>query len=137
MKAFIDTSTLFKKYVDEKGADDFDRLLEKVVEIIVSPITWIEMNTIIQRRFKEKTLTKEQVLWLQKEIKRDFHFFSKILFNESLERKSVEMIQKYHLKALDSLQLASGCLADPDVFVTSDKTLFSQAQKELKNTCFI
>lgn len=137
MRAFIDTSTLFKKYVDEEGADDFDQLLEKVAEIIVSPITWLEINAIIERRLREKTLTKEQALWLRKEIRRDFHFFSKILFNEDLERKSLEILQRYQLKTLDSLQLASGCLANPDIFVTSDKTLFSHARKALKNVRLI
>jgi len=136
MKAFIDTSTLFKKYVNEEGSDDFDQLLKEVIEIIVSPVTWVEMNTIIERRFREKTLTKEHVLWLRKEIRRDFNYFGKILFNENLEKKCLEIIQRYQLKTLESLQLAAGSLAKPDIFITSDKTLYSQARKELKNVCF-
>ena len=129
-------SGLFKKYVDEEGSEDFEQLLEQVIEIIVSPVTWLEMNTVIERGYKEGTLSTEQALWLRKEIKRDFHHFSKIIFNENLEIKCIEIIQKYQLKTLDSMQLASGCLSNADIFITSDKTLFSEAQKAL-NICHL
>ncbi len=137
MKAFIDTSSLFKKYIEEMGSKEFDELLNKILEIIVSPVTLLEMNSVIERRVRDKSLSKKEALWIRKEINIDFKFFSKVQYNKNLEQKGLELIQKYQLKTLDSLQLASGYLSKADIFITSDKALFDKASKELKNTHFI
>ncbi len=55
MRAFIDTSSLFKKYADEPGADDFESILAETSEIAVSPTAWIEMNAAIQRRVSDRS----------------------------------------------------------------------------------
>ena len=54
MKLFVDTSTLFKKYVDESGSGDFDKLFGDAAEIIVSPVTRIEMHSAIAKYVREK-----------------------------------------------------------------------------------
>ena len=66
MRAFIDTSSLLKKYVDEQGADTFDALLLSVSEIIVAPITLLEIHSIIERRLREKTLNTADAAWIEK-----------------------------------------------------------------------
>ena len=137
MKAFIDTSSLIKKYVKEKGSDDFESLLEKVSEIIIAPVFWLEINSAIERRLREKTLTASQANRIRNEIKRDLFYFHKINWNENLEEHALVLIQKYQLKTLDSLQLAAAHLSKAGIFVTSDKKLFQVAQLELENPHFI
>ena len=107
MKAFIDTSSLVKKYIAEAGSNELDVFLGKVSEITVSPTCWLELNSTIARRLKEKTLTSTQAHWLKTEARKDFDYFRQVLWNENLEQKAIELIQKHHLKTLDSLQLAS------------------------------
>ena len=137
MKAFIDTSSLIKKYITEKGSKEFDDLLEELSEIIVSPICFLELSSAIQHRIREKTLTQEQAAWLQTEAQKDLYYFSQVIWNENLEQKAVEMIRKHHLKTLDSLQLASAILSKADRFITSDKSLESTAKKEITHVLFI
>ncbi len=133
MRAFIDTSSLFKKYVAEEGSEEFASFLQKISEIVVSPTCWIEINAVLFRLVQEKKLTKKQTDWLLGEIKRDFNFFGVVLWNKQLEEKSVEIVQTHSLKTLDSIQLAAGFLAKADFFATSDKKLFGAAKKVLKN----
>jgi predicted nucleic acid-binding protein len=137
MRAFIDTSSLFKKYIDEEGSDLFSELLKQVSEIIVSPVTWLEVHSILSRRLREKNLTTQQVDWIQGEIEKDFDYFNIVLWNELLEAKGIEVIQKYGLKTLDALQLAAGCISNPDLFITSDKSLFSVAKHQIKTVHLI
>ncbi len=132
MRAFIDTSSLIKKYIAEEGSDQIERQLEIVTEIIISSLYLLEINAAIERRIFEKTLTNKQAVWIRAEVKKDLHFFGRVLWNDNLEQKALEMIRKHHLKTLDGLQLASGCLSKPDLFITSDKRLFKIAKKELK-----
>jgi len=137
MKAFIDTSTLFKKYVAESGAEKFTKYLEKVSEIIVAPCTWLEIQAVVDRRLREKSITKAQAEWIIQEIKTDFCYFSLVIWNEDLEKKASAVIHNYHLKVMDSLQLAAGCISNPDVFITSDRQLFLTAKRELKAVHYI
>ncbi len=137
MKAFLDTSTLIKKYVSEPGSDRLEELLEKVSEIVVAPIYWIELNSALERRLHEKTLSHPQVAAIRQEAGKDLTYFSRVIWNEVLEQKAVEMIKKYYFKALDSVQIASGILSRADLFLTSDQSLYKTASQELKSTKLI
>ena len=137
MKLFADTSTLFKKYVDETGSGDFDKLFGEATEIIVSPVTRIEMHSAIAKYVREKWLSEQDAKKLSIEIKKDFIFYSRVFWNDNLEEKSVEIAQSLSLKTLDAVQLASGVLSKADLFVTSDKRLFDEASKVIRKTRFI
>ncbi|MBI4358808.1 MAG: type II toxin-antitoxin system VapC family toxin [Candidatus Omnitrophica bacterium] len=132
MKAFLDTSALIKKYVSETGSSQLETQLEEISEIIVAPIYWVELNSAIERRLTEQTLTRQQAIVIRREAGMDLNYFSKALWNDSLEEKAIEMIRKYPLKTLDGIQLAAGILARAEVFLTSDQDLYKAALKELK-----
>jgi len=131
MRAFVDTSSLFKRYVEESGSTDLDRLLQDVTEITISPITWIEMNAVVARRVREKSLTPEQATWLRSQTEKDFQSFHRVMWSEILEQTATDLVHQYPLSTLDAIQLASGVLSKSDLFVTSDRGLFKEAQKEL------
>ncbi len=133
MRAFVDTSSLFKKYVNESGSQVLDELLQQVSEIAVSPVTWVEMNTVVARRLREKTLTAQQATWLQTQIDRDFQSFYRVLWNDALEKTATALAYHHPLSTLDAIQLASGVLSKADVFVTSDRRLFEEAKKEVRH----
>ena len=137
MKAFLDTSSLVKKYVAESGSDRLEEQLENVGEIIVAPIYWLELNSALERRLHEKTLSAQQVTTIRREAGKDLHYFSRIIWNELLEQKAVELIKKYYFKALDSIQLAAGILSQADLFLTSDQNLYKTAAQELKHVKLI
>ena len=137
MIAFIDTSSLIKKYIQEEGSDEFDFLLNKVSTIIVAPVYFLEINSALERRLIEHSLTISQANYIRQEAQRDLHFFHQTIWNDNLQQKTVELIRKHQLKTLDSLQLASGCLSNADLFVTSDKALYSKAKIEVRKALFI
>lgn len=137
MTAFIDTSSLFKKYLDEKGADTFDALLQPVSEIIIAPITLLEINSIIERRLREKTLSTHDADWIEKEFMLDLNFYGVVEFNEALNSECIRVIRKYQMKVPDGIQLSSAIVAKPDVFIVSDKHLYKSATQELKRVEFV
>ena len=137
MRLFVDTSSLFKKYVDEQGSESFERLIAKASEIAVSPVTWIEMNAAIERCQRGKNITPQKAKWLCAEVKKDFTYFSLVVWNENLENKAVEFIRQHGLKTMDAVQLASGVLSDAELFVTSDRPLHLAAKKAIRNVRFI
>ena len=103
----------------------------------MSAVTWIEFNVALSRRLSNKAMTPAQVSWAISEAKKDFEFYSRVEWNKNLEEKVIEITQKFSLKTLDAIQLASGVLSKADVFVTSDKKLFEKANKVIRETRFI
>lgn len=137
MRAFVDTSSLFKKYVEEDGSKELDKMFQGISEIAVSPVTWIELHAVIARRLRDKSLTSQQATWLKSQVNRDFPSFHRVVWNESLEKTAVELTNQHSLLTLDSIQLASGVLSKADVFVTSDRRLFQEASKLIRQVQFI
>ena len=137
MKAFIDTSTLVKKYFLEEGSDKFDEFLNDVTIIVVAPVYLMEIRGMARRKLMEKLITIHQADRIREDINQDYEKFEKILWDEPLEQAALTIIEKYPIKTLDSIQLASALLSKADSFVTSNHKLFQIAKKELKNVVCI
>ena len=133
MRLFVDTSSLFKKYVEESGSDALEKWLSKASEIAVAPVTWIEINVALERRLRNKIVSPEKANWLRAEIKKDFAYFFQIIWNENLEDKAVHLIRQHTLKTMDAIQLASGILSEAEVFITSDHQLHRAAAKVIRH----
>ena len=132
MRVFVDTSALFKKYVAESGSDAFEQVLAEAAEIAVSPVTWIEMHAAVERRLRDRTLSRAQADWLRAEAGKDFTYYLQVVWNQNLERKAVELIRRYALRTLDAVQLASGVLSEAELFVTSDRKLYTEARRVVR-----
>lgn len=130
MRAFIDTSTLFKKYVEEPGSQRLERLLEDVYVLIVSPITRLEINSVLERRLRNSSILSDQAAFIEEQFERDYHYFELVLWNQNLEATGKALIRKHQLKVLDAIQLAAARLADCELFLVSDKRLSAAAAAE-------
>jgi len=137
MRAFIDTSSLFKKYIEENGSKKLEDFLKLVSEIIIAPVTILEVNSILGRRLKEKSLNPLDAKWIEKEFLHDYDYFGVVEFNDNLVRECIRVIRKHQLKVLDGIQLSSAVLSKPALFIVSDIRLFEAAKKEMPGVEFI
>jgi uncharacterized protein len=137
MRAFIDTSTLFKKYVDERGSEEFNKILDSVSEIIVSPITLLEINSVIERRLRERTLKPADGKWIYNEFLTDYDFFAVVRWNDDLVKESVRIIRTYQIRVLDAIHLSAALISKASLFLTSDKRLYESAKNEISDIRFI
>ena len=122
---FFDTSALIKRYVQEKGSNIVDHLMESADEIFISAITRIESISAARRLLEERSLSKSDFNVFKDNLASDFPFFTVVDFSEYIENKAIELIEKHQIKTLDAIQLAC-CLAvkeDIDHLVTSDVKL--------------
>jgi len=110
MVFFFDTSALIKRYIAESGSEKVDDLFKTASQIIISPVTKVEIYSTINRLRSENTISKNDYSRLNKEIQYDIKFFKVLSFNQEIESLSVYLIEKHQLKTLDSIQLAS-CLS--------------------------
>lgn len=137
MRAFIDTSSLLKKYVSEPGRDRFLQILEGVEQIIVSPITYVELICSLQRNCEDNKFKKNILKKAKNEIDLDYGYFHEILMDENLRNIAYELRLKYRVKSLDLIQLSSAKISKAEIILTSDKYLYKVASKEFKNVQLI
>ena len=137
MKAFIDTSSLIKKYVEEKGSIEFNDLLDSVSEIIVSPVTILELHSAIERRVRERSLSRSVGKWIKKEFLSDYEFFALVEWSDDLVAEGLRVIHTHQLRVLDGIQLSAGLISKAGLFVTSDKRLSMAAGQEIRDVRLI
>ncbi len=129
---YVDTSALLKRYLDESGSEKMKSLFESATTIIVSSISQIECTSALQRLLRTKYINSEKYELLKKEIALDHSFFEIIEFDSHLIDLSIKLMEKYPLKPLDTIQLASGLqvIKQIDSFVLADDQLKKYALKE-------
>jgi len=137
VRAFIDTSSLIKKYVEEKGSEEMEGLLQQASEIVVAPTAWVEFNSAVSQCLRDKRLTPQNSSFLLSEAKRDFRSYSIVVWNEALEETAAEVVHQHFLATLDAIQLAAGLLSRADIFATSDQRLFEAARKAMQKARLI
>ncbi|MCK5707892.1 MAG: type II toxin-antitoxin system VapC family toxin [Candidatus Aureabacteria bacterium] len=130
MIVFMDSSALLKRYIEEHNSDKVELILEKADDIIISPITLIEINSALKRRYFEKDIEKKDYEYLLDILLQENKEYSKIKFDIELEDKAVNLIDKYQIRTLDSIQLASAMLSKCEMFVTADRKLANFARSE-------
>lgn len=126
----MDSSALIKRYIEEPGSEEVNSFLEEADDVIISPVTLIEMISALKRRYSEGSINKSDYDYLKKTVESESKDFSKIIFDMSLENKAVNLINKYQLRALDSIQLASMLISKSHLMVTSDKKLAGCSESE-------
>lgn len=132
MNYFIDTSALIKRYINEKGSNVVDSIFREGASIFVSEISKIEAISTIKRLLVTNNIDLANYSSIKRELLFDFTLFNIIEHNNDILEMAIKMIEKYQLKTLDSIQLAS-CLSQfsaIDFFVGSDKKLIKSAKNE-------
>ncbi len=131
---FIDTSALFKRYINESGTDKIDVLFDGAALIVISSLTIIEFLSNLKRLVDiEKIINMD----IHDAIKREF--FSDIASGaikvEPVSSQhiitSADLINKKYITPIDSLQLAAIINLKENYenisFVCSDRKLCSLA----------
>ena len=132
MNLYFDTSALIKKYIDEIGSSNVDKLFLSADQIFVSVISEIESISTLKRLVIEKEISENDFEIIKNEIKTDFSFFSLIGLDSDVIESAILSVTKYQLKSLDSIQLGSAVNNSNqiDYFISCDLKLLKAAQKE-------
>lgn len=130
MNIFIDTSSLFKLYHDEKGSEEMLSLFNEyeINTIYLSEITKIEFDSVVWKKFRKGELEENIVLKLIEIFEKDYIKYNFIKDTKEIKSNAKKLLKSYGkqgLRTLDSLQLSSCCAvkAETKLFVTSDKLL--------------
>jgi predicted nucleic acid-binding protein len=136
---YLDTSSLVKLYVDEPGRNDVLTLLEASDLVATSWLTYPECRAALARRRRERTLSARDFARAKQDFERDWPQYSAVRLTADLCRHAGELAERYRLRALDGLHLASyhqlaGNLGVRQVEFSGFDTALNRAAHSLRRT---
>jgi uncharacterized protein len=129
MNLFFDTSAFIKRYLDEIGSAEIEKLCNSADEAAVSILLPIEVVSTFSRLKREKRLTEKQYAILKNELFSDIRDVTVISLTPAIVSAAIDGIEHSPLKTLDAVHLACALEYGPDYFVSADTQQITAAVK--------
>ena len=139
---FMDTSALVKRYINEIGSPWVRSLTDSQPnnKIILARITWVEILSAFARLQRESKIDPAALMLVNQAFKFDWDTQYQIMeLDKGLAEKAGGLVQKFPLRAYDSVQLASAVkiheifsktVQGMFTFVSADDRLLNAAKAE-------
>ena len=135
MIVYMDTNALVKNYVVEPGSNRLIKTWNQADAIAISIVGYAEVLAAFHRKFREKSLSIDELEELICEFKDDWNMFNKVDVKIALFPIVDRLLIKYQLRGFDVIHLSS-CITlnehveDKVVFVCADHLLLKSAEQE-------
>lgn len=129
MKIFFDSSSLAKRYVKEGGSEEVDTLFLEAEFVVASSICLPEIISALARLRREKKLNALQYNQCKRSAIEDFSSFQICQLSPEVIKRSISLLERTELRAMDALHIACAIEAKVSLFVSSDERQNLAAQK--------
>jgi len=107
MIAYLDTSSLIKLYVEEAGSTEVRTLLGAAASVATSAMAYAEARATFARLRRARFLTPQAFATVKRLFEEDWTRFVSIDPTTALVAQAGDLAQRYDLRALDAIHLAS------------------------------
>ena len=107
MTLYLDTSSLFKLYVEESGSDDVRHELAEADTVATSGVSYPEARAAFARLRRDGRLTSATLRVVKRDFDADWSRFAIVEPTVALCRAAAELAERYGLRGCDSIQLAT------------------------------
>jgi len=133
MILYLDTSALFKLYVDEAGSNAAHAAMAAAETVSVCRIAWAEAMSALARRGRELPADQEALEQAKEALRTDWPRFLVLDATQRVVEQAGEFADTFALRGYDSVQLASAYLMQqrvqqPVTFACFDKRLSKAAK---------
>ena len=129
VKTFFDASAFAKRYIEETGSQLVDEICLNAEEISLSVICVPEIISAMNRRLREKRLTRNAYLSIKRHLLDDVRDAVIVNLIPEVIVTSTELLETAKLRAMDALHVACALVWGADLFVSSDKRQLIAAKK--------
>jgi len=132
---FVDTSAFAKRYLPEIGSAWMRNIAANNL-IIIAEFSTVEMFSLVSRRHRERTITNKMKVEIQRVFLRHVETeYLVILSDAPVYTLARDLVNRYTLRTLDAIQLASALQATtklnvPVDFISADNNLLAAAVAE-------
>jgi predicted nucleic acid-binding protein len=107
MTLYLDTSSLFKLYVEESGSDDVRQDLAEAETVATSAVSYAEARAAFARLRRDGQLTPTAFLAVKRDFDADWSSLAIIEPTVSLCRAAGDLAERHGLRGCDSIHLAT------------------------------
>jgi predicted nucleic acid-binding protein len=120
MRLFLDSSSLAKRYIAEKGTDRVLQRCGEASEIVLSILCIPETLSALNRLRREKKLSARQYLDLKQDLAMDVAAATMIELNEDVLYETIRCLEDTPVRAMDAIHIASALASICDIFLSAD-----------------
>jgi predicted nucleic acid-binding protein len=129
VKTFFDSSSFAKRYVEEKGSQQVDNICQKATELSLSVICVPEIISALNRRIREKILSRREYATIKQHLSDDVRDAVIINLTSEVLATATQLLETSQLRAMNALHIACAIEWGAEIFVSSDKRQIIAAQK--------
>jgi len=137
VKTFFDASTFAKRYVEENGSQLVDDICQEASELSLSVLCVPEIISALNRRIREKRLSREDYIAVKQSLSDDVRDAVIINLTPEVIATSTSLLEASPLRAMDALHIACALESGADLFVSSDKKQITAARKAGLETKYV
>jgi predicted nucleic acid-binding protein len=134
VKTFFDASAFAKRYVEENGSQLVDDICQQASELSLSVICLPEIISSLNRRVREKRLSRRQYATIKEHLSDDLRDVTIINLTPEVIAIATRLLESHPLRAMDALHIACALEWGTDLFLSSDKGQITAAKKAGLNT---
>jgi len=128
---YLDTSSLVKLYVEEKGSSEINELVRSSKISATSLVAYAEARAAFARRFREKAFKQSEYRHLIAKFNEDWNHYLSLRVTDKLVRLAGDLAEKHRLRGFDAIHLASSIILNKKV---SSSVIFSCFDQKLQKT---
>lgn len=129
MLTYFDSSAFAKRFIEETGSDEIEKICLESDSIALSSICFPEIISALNRRLRENNITKKEYLLIKDKMLEEFDSLEIINVVPEVIAKSIYLLEKNNLRTLDAIHIASALLWKSELFVSADKRQIFAAKK--------
>jgi predicted nucleic acid-binding protein len=128
----VDTSALAKRYVQEPGSGQFEKLfVTRVTEVVVSTLVLPEFGAALARKVRDREIGARSAASALSEFEKDWQgIFLKIPLTAAIAESAAKLVLEHPLRGSDAVHLATAMASKAELFVASDGQLLKASKKE-------
>ena len=106
MKTFFDASAFAKRYVEEIGSQKADELCLEATELALSVICVPEIISALNRRIREKKLSRREYRTVKEHLSDDIHDVEIINLTPEVLATATKLLEAHPLRSMDAIHIA-------------------------------
>ena len=129
MKAYFDSSSFARRFLDENGSDKVEVACAEATELGLSVLCVPEIMSALNRRRRERHLTRGQYNSVKRRLIQDVRDVDIVNLTTSVVGSSITVLEASPVRVLDALHVACALEWGADLFVSSDKRQLAAAKR--------
>lgn len=120
MKLFLESSAFAKRFVEEPGSREVESLCVQASELCLSVICVPEVISALNRRLREKSLTRRDYAQAKQRLAEDVRDAVIVNLTPDVVQSSIKVLESAPVRTMDAIHLACAMAWHADLFASAD-----------------